>query len=367
MQENRIIAHLDMDAFFAAVEERDKPRLKGLPIVVGADPEEGRGRGIVATANYAARKYGIRSAMPIGEAWRRSEAARRAGDLPVAFLSGSYRRYVEVSRRVIAILGATAPSVEQASVDEAYLDLSGLGSFDAAEVSVRKLKARILAEERLTCSVGIGPNKLVAKIASDFRKPDGLTIVYPEFVEKFLEPLPIRAIPGVGPKAEAKFAASKIRTVGDAKRLSEETLLDWFGVWGRSLHRKLRGDDHAPVSIEREDAKSVGEQETFRHDTLEAGFLSERLRELAAAVHRRFLADGFGAYRTVVLTVRFAGFETRQRSRTLPVPAKDVATLQFEALRLLVPFLSKEENPHHRPVRLLGVRIEKLSKLPHPP
>ena len=358
----RIIAHLDMDAFFAAVEERDKPRLRGLPIVVGSDPEEGRGRGIVATANYAAREYGIRSAMPIREAWRRSEAARREGKPAVAFLGGSYRRYVEVSKRIITMLAEVSPAVEQASVDEAYLDLSHLESFAVARDVCQKLKEWIHSAEGLTASIGIGPNKLIAKVASDFKKPDGLTVVYPKRVEGFLDPLSVRSIPGIGPKAEAALRAAGIVTVRDATALTEEALLDWFGVWGHSLYRKFRGLDDAPVCTAADDAKSVGEQETFRTDTLDGEFLSGRLRELAETVHRRFAADGFASYRTVVLPVRFAGFETKQRSHTLPQPAGDLVTLQFEALRLFLPFLGAGENPRRKKIRLLGIRAEKLIK-----
>lgn len=351
-----------MDAFFAAVEEHDKPRLRGLPIVVGSDPEEGRGRGIVATANYAARAYGIRSAMPIGEAWRRSEAARREGKPAVAFLGGSHRRYAEVSQRIIAMLAEVSPAVEQASVDEAYLNLSHLESFAAAQDVCQKLKEQIHSAEGLTASIGIGPNKLIAKIASDFEKPDGLTVVYPERVEGFLDPLSVRSIPGIGPKAEATLRAAGIVTVRDATALTEEALLDWFGVWGHSLYRKFRGLDDAPVCTAADDAKSVGEQETFRTDTLNGEFLSGRLRKLAETVHRRFAADGFASYRTVVLTVRFVGFETKQRSHTLPQPAGDLVTLQFEALRLFLPFLGSTENPHRKKIRLLGIRAEKLIK-----
>ena len=176
----RIIGHLDMDAFFAAIEERDHPELKGRPVVVGADPAGGKGRGVVATANYPARVYGIHSAMPISRAWQLAEAARRRGRPATAFVRGSHRKYGEVSGRIMAILHHFAPVVEEASIDEAYLDLSFAGSFEAAAEICRSIKAEILAKERLTASMGLGPNKMVAKIASDFQKPDGLTVVTPE-------------------------------------------------------------------------------------------------------------------------------------------------------------------------------------------
>ena len=169
--------HIDMDAFFAACEERYNPQFRGKPIVVGADPKAGRGRGVVSTASYAARKFGIKSAMPISTAWRLAEAARSRGEPETIFLTGNYRLYREVSERIMAVLEEGVDAFEEASIDEAYLDVSSIGSFGKAEAYARILKANILKAEGLTCSIGIGSNKLIAKIASDFRKPDGLTVV----------------------------------------------------------------------------------------------------------------------------------------------------------------------------------------------
>ena len=175
----RIIAHVDMDAFYASVEERHHPELRGRPVVVGADPKGGAGRGVVTAASYAARKYGIRSALPISRAWRLAETARRQGEPEVVFVRGDRALYLEVSGRIMAIIGQGADAFEGASIDEAYVDLSSLGDLERAQDHARTLKRAILEREGLTCSVGIGPNKLVAKIASDFRKPDGLTVVRP--------------------------------------------------------------------------------------------------------------------------------------------------------------------------------------------
>ena len=176
----RLIGHLDMDAFFAAVEERDHPELEGLPIVVGADPACGKGRGVVSTANYKARVYGIHSAMPISQAWKLSEAARRRGLPPAVFVRGHYRRYAEISDRLMSVLRRFAPVVEEAGIDEAYFDLSFAGTYEAAAEICRQIKQEIKSREGLTASIGLGPNKLVAKIASDFQKPDGLTVVTAE-------------------------------------------------------------------------------------------------------------------------------------------------------------------------------------------
>src|SRR5713226_2976891 len=200
----RIVAHVDMDAFYASVEERYHPELRGRPVVVGADPKGGTGRGVVTAASYAARKYGIRSALPISRAWRLAETARRKGEPEAVFVRGDRALYLEVSGRIMAIVGQGV---------DAYEDLSSLGDLERAQGHARTLKKEILEREGLTCSVGIGPNKLVAKIASDFRKPDGLTVVRPEEVQGFLDGLPIRVIPGVGPKTEGFLHEKGIKMV----------------------------------------------------------------------------------------------------------------------------------------------------------
>jgi len=356
----RIIGHLDMDAFFASVEERDNPRFTGRPIAVGADPKGGRGRGVVATANYKAREYGIRSALPISTAWKYAEDARRAGKPAVVFVEGHYEKYSEISHRIMEILARHVSHSEQASVDEAYFDLSSAGSYEAAERIAQQIKAEIKAEERLTASIGIGPNKLIAKIASDRQKPDGLTVVREADAEVFLEPLSIRTIPGVGPKTEEQFKRLKIVKIVDAKKLSQEALSKMMGKWGPELYRKLRGRDDAPL-IEFWEAKSIGEQETFERDISDPKILNTLLKELAAEVYGRFKKSNFKTYKTVTLVVRFADFTTRNRSVTLAKPVDDLQTLQFQAMRLFMPFFDARENPKKKAFRLLGVRLEKLS------
>ncbi len=365
----RIIAHLDMDAFFAAVEERDKPRIQGKPIVVGSDPEDGKGRGIVSTANYRAREYGIRSALPISTAWRFSEEARRAGKDPVVFLGVDFKKYGAVSDHIMKIITGVleharppkfpAGNLERASVDEAYFDLSFSGSYKNAEDICRKIKNDIKGEERLTASVGIGPNKLIAKIASDIEKPDGLTIVREEEAEKFLEPLSLRTIPGIGPKTEAVFKKLGASRVFDLKKYSPDELKELLGKWGDELYKKIRGKDSSPI-VEEYEAKSIGEQETFAEDTRDPGFLSSRLRELCAGVFESFKKSEFTSFRTLVVTVRFADFVTKNRSRTFQAPIHSKSTLEFESLKLLMPFFDKRENPSRKAIRLIGVRIEKL-------
>jgi DNA polymerase IV (DinB-like DNA polymerase) len=356
-----IIGHLDMDAFFAAIEERDHPELRGLPLVVGADPAGGKGRGVVSTANYQARKYGIHSALPISQAWRLSEAARRRGLPGVVFMSPNFRRYEEVSRRVMAILREYAPRVEGGGIDEAYFDLTFAGSWAKATEICRQIKEKIRSQEKLTASIGLGPNKLMAKIASDFQKPDGLTVVTAEEAENFLAPLPVRKIPGIGPKTEKFLAQRGVNAVQDLKHLTREELQEMFGKWGLDLYEKVRGRGSAWLQEEYE-PKSVGEQETFAEDTGDLNFIFERLWFMCASVHQRLREEGFNNYRTVVVTVRFADFDTHTRSHTLPYPTHSLRTLQFEAMKLLMPFLDRRENPRGKLIRLIGVRVEKIGK-----
>ncbi len=355
----RIVAHIDMDAFFAAVEERDTPRFRGLPIAVGADPDGGQGRGVVAAANYKAREYGIHSALPISQAWRLSEAARRAGRPPVVFLSVDMKKYAAVSERVMAIIRSHAPVVEEAGIDEAYADLSFAGSYEKAEEVCRVIKNAIRANERLTASAGIGPNKLIAKIASGENKPDGLTVVREDEAEAFLDPMPVRKMPGIGPKTEAELAKQGIALVRDLKRFSRQDLQEIFGKRGLDFYDEVRGLDESPLQ-EHYEPKSIGEEETFDQDTRDAMLIGECLKALCQEVMQRFSHEGFETFRTVVVKVRFADFETHQRAHTLRNAASSAATLEREAWKLLLPFLDRRENPQRKAIRLVGVRVEKL-------
>ncbi|MCL5004760.1 MAG: DNA polymerase IV [Patescibacteria group bacterium] len=371
----RIIAHLDMDAFFAAVEERDRPKYKGQPIVVGSDPMEGKGRGVVSTANYKARKYGIRSATPISRAWQMSEEARKKGFPPAIFLFPNFKKYEKASFEVSKIVSKFSPLVEPASIDEMYFDLSpsvlfrthpelveGMsfcGNYKKAGSICKKIKNKIKREEKLTCSIGIGSNKLIAKIASDFKKPDGLTVVEKGKEEAFLENFPIRKIPGIGPKTEEILLRHQIKLVKDLKKFSKVDLKKILGKLGDDLYYKIRGVDDSPI-VEKYEIKSIGEQETFSKDTFDLKFITGRMVKLSESVFERFEKSGFKNFKTITITVRFAGFETKNRSRTLAKPVSDLKTVQFEALKLLSPFFDKRENPKKKLIRLIGVRIEKL-------
>jgi DNA polymerase IV (archaeal DinB-like DNA polymerase) len=355
----RIVAHVDMDAFYASVEERHHPELRGRPIVVGADPRNGSGRGVVTAASYAARRYGIRSALPISRAWRLAEAARRSGEPEVVFVRDDRPLYLEVSCRIMAIVAEDADAFQAASIDEAYVELTSLGDLERARERAQRIKRDIVEREGLTCSVGIGPNKLVAKIASDFRKPDGLTVVAPDEVPGFLAGLPIRVLPGIGPKTERFLHERGIRLVFELRAVEPARLREWLGKGGEDLHRKAHGQSDDPVSSERE-RKSVGEQETFEVDSLDPAFVLERARALADTVFGRFVAGGFDAFRTVTVTVRFSGFMTVSRSKTGAAPFTTAEHLHAEVRALLEPFFDARENPKGKKIRLIGVRVEKL-------
>ncbi len=370
----RIIAHFDMDAFFAAIEERDKPRFKGMPIVVGADPFGGKGRGVVSTANYKAREYGIHSALPISTAWRLSEIAKRAGKAQTIFVGVNMEKYIEESGKIMEIIHASVPLVEQASVDEAYADLSfvasnpsliranrrmGDGGYKKAIEICWKIKMEVKKKRKLTVSVGVGPNKLIAKIASGKNKPDGLTVVREDETEKFLEPLKIRDIPGIGPKTEEMFLKKGVKLVRDLKKFSQNQMKEMMGKWGLDLYEKVRGLDDSQV-VEEYEAKSIGEEETFSEDSKDAIFISKHLERLCEGVFETFSKSGFKSFKTVSIRMRFSDFETKTRAHTLAKSASDKETLKFEAMRLLSPFLDKRENPRNKKIRLIGVRIEKL-------
>jgi nucleotidyltransferase/DNA polymerase involved in DNA repair len=263
------------------------------------------------------------------------------------------------------IFERAADAFEEASIDEAYLDVSSRGNFPAAIEHMKKLKAEIREKEELGCSVGIGPNKLIAKIASGRQKPDGLTVVMPDRVQQFLDPLPIRVIPGIGPKGEAFLHQRNIRMIQELRKVSEGNLIEWFGKWGQRLFEKARGIDDSVVSNEWT-RKSLGEQETFEQDTRSVAEVTERLCSMAERIVSKLRGKEFVGFRTVTLTVRFGDFQTSNRSRSfkngITVNNNDQALefLKQQAVSLLQPFFDARENPRSKAIRLIGLRLEKL-------
>ena len=360
----RIVAHIDMDAFYAAVEEQLNPAFRELPLVVGADPKQGTARGVVMTANYAARRFGIRSALPISRAWRLAESARKRGEPATFFVRPNMALYRAVSERIMDIVKRYGDAFEEASIDEAYLEISSQGDYSTAMKSMISLKSEIRNREGIGCSIGLGPNKLVAKIASGEQKPDGFTVIAPELVESFLDPLPIRNIPGIGPKSEHFLHEHNLRTIGELRGVPEPILIEWFGKWGARLFEKARGIDESPVTNEWV-RKSLGEQETFAQDTRTQSLVIERLDCMAERIIAKLRAKDFKRFHTVTVTVRFSDFQTSNRSRTvrdgITVDENSLSELRHQAAALLAPFFDERENPRGKAFRLIGLRVEKLS------
>ena len=358
----RIIAHLDMDAFFASVEEAMTPSFKGKPIVVGTEPNNGTARGVVSTANYKAREYGIHSAMPISFAWRLSEEAKNKGKEGVIFLPVDMELYSKVSQNILRIIKKYSDNVEQGSIDEFYFDLSFAKTLKKAESICQKIKKDIKNQERITCSVGLGSNKLVSKIAADTNKPDGMTIIEEKGVQDFLNVLDIEELPGIGPKTAEFFHKKNIKIIKDLSVFSKEELHEMLGKSGESIYYKSRGIDEDPIIEERE-VKSIGEQVTFDANSLEAIYICEEFNKLSDSVFKKFVESGFRAFKNMTVTIRFSDFETKTSSKGF----KDAITLgdkkkfELELLRLILPFLDRRSNPKSKSIRLIGVRIEKLA------
>ncbi len=344
----RIILHIDLDAFFAAVEEREHPEYRGKPLIVGAGPIEGLKRGVVSTANYEARKFGIHSAMPISIAHKKC--------LNGIFIPANHELYEKVSQSIMSRLKKYADKTEQYSIDEMFLDLTDrANNFKEAEEIALKIKTEIKDYEKLTCSVGIGPNKLVAKIASDFKKPDGLTIVKPEEVQDFLGPLSPRKIGGVGPKTDARLKELGFDTIEKLRTANREQLIKELGSFGNELYDLCRGIDNSPVE-ESTEIKSRSRNHTFQEDTKEKELLMKTLAIMASEIENELKKEKLW-FKTVTVRCRYSDFDTHIKSRTIKMQAKDAETMLKVAEELLDEFLKDE-----RKIRQIGLHISNLSE-----
>lgn len=352
MRSHATILHLDLDAFFAAVEQRDKPSLRGKPVIVG-----GLGpRGVVSTASYEARKFGVGSAMPMHEARRRCPHA--------AFLSGRFGAYRASSRVVMALLGQLSPLVEQLSVDEAFVDLAAGGHRleSAGLISLgARLRADVVRETGgLTASVGLGTSKFIAKVGSELAKPDGLRLVEPGTEADLIAPLPARTIPGIGPVTMERLARLGVRTVADIRRLEPGELTRELGrSWAESLAELAYARDDRAIEPERE-TKSISVEDTFAADVFDRRVLADSLRRDAANVAGRLRAAGMFA-RTITLKVKYPDFSSHTRSRTLAGAVDDTETIMAVALGLLSGL---DVTPG---VRLLGVGVSGLASVAQEP
>ena len=338
------ILHVDMDSFFVSVERLERPELRGKPVVVGGRPDQ---RGVVSSASYEARQYGIHSAMPLRTAGRLCPHA--------IFLDGHHERYSEWSDRVASILAKFSPIVEMTSIDEAYLDLGGTERLHGPPLAAAdNLLRTIMQSTALPCSGGLATTRLVAKVASDQAKPRGLLWVAPGMEARFLAPLPIRKIPGIGEITERALRALGIEIVEQLATHEQEQLERVFGQWGSALYRKARGGDSYEFLIDAE-PKSISHNHTFGEDTNNVAEMESLLSHLSQKASKRLREAGLSS-RTLTLTIRYAGFQTYTRSHTVPEPVRLDADIFVIFLELF-----REHRDPRRKVRLLGVALSGLS------
>ncbi|MEO8362200.1 MAG: DNA polymerase IV [Vicinamibacteria bacterium] len=336
----RTILHVDMDAFYAAVEERDRPELRGQPVIIGADPKGGAGRGVVSTSSYAARKFGVVSAMAISTAYRLCPHG--------VFIPPDMKKYGEVSRQIRVIFEGFTDLVEPISVDEAFLDVTAsVRLFGDGEEIARRIKTQIREETLLTASVGVASAKLIAKIASDLKKPDGLVVVPPGTERAFLAPLPVRRLWGIGPKMEERLAKLGIHTVGQLADGKSSTLL---GTHGLDLQRLARGEDDRLVVSDSGPAKSVSIEHTFDADEGQVRTLKKTLLSLSDELSRRLRAESL-AGRTITLKYRDETFKTTTHARSRKT-ATNIAADLFQAASSLF-----DDVHGSLKVRLLGIGV----------
>ncbi len=340
----RIILHVDMDSFFASVEIREHPELEGKPVIVGADPKEGKGRGVVSTSSYEARKFGVHSAMPISRAYQLCPDA--------AFITPHFELYEEASRAVMEILRHYSDQVEQVSIDEAYLDLSSLESFDSARRVAERIKSEIKEREGLSCSIGIAPGRIIAKIATDSEKPDGLTVVTPELAASFLSPLQVEKIPGIGKKTGSILHSIGIFTIGDLARADIQQLIGKFGRSVIGLQKLARGGDESGVR-EFQGNRSISREITFAEDTADPQVLLQTLEDLSIDLFSVITEEKI-AFKTVTVKIRYHDFSKRTKSRSTELHQTELRSIMSVSRELFIELYSGEK------VRLLGLRLSSL-------
>ncbi len=351
---HRILMHVDLDAFFASVEQVILNIDEETPLIIGSDPKNGRGRGIVSTCNYAARRFGVRSAMPISEAWKRCPAAPIGTAI---YQRSRFHLYKKASNKVMALLSKQNDRFEQVSVDEAVLDITNTcdKSQDKAIAFAREAKRRITERTHLTASIGIGPTRLLAKMASEIDKPDGLTHIDPNRISDIIDGRALRDIPGIGPKAATRLAEFDLTSIGEAREAGPDVLTEVLGdLRGSWLWRAIEGDTSDEVATIRT-RKSIGKETTFPWDVARSARVKEALHDLCSEVQNR-LTDLGAEARTIEVKLRYQGFETLVHSRTIMVETSHLRPIKDVATRLLTDMYDTD-----RQVRLVGVRLSNLS------
>ena len=352
----RIIIHCDLDAFFASVEILHHGFPEDEPLIIGSDPMQGRGRGIVSTCNYAAREYGVRSAMPISEAWRRCPGHPFG---PARFIRGTRSLYSMASRRVMKILRNDADTFEQASIDEAYMDVTGKvdGDWDEAMALARRLQRAIHTKVGLTASFGIGSTRIIAKMSSEVNKPNGIHRVLPDEIQAFFESRSVREVPGIGPKTANVLAEWGITTMDEAVELGELALARMtshrFASWILRVVEGLTSNEVSPLRSRR----SIGKERTFSVDQSDHEHVLDVLEQLTIGVLKKAQLEGI-AGRLAEVKIRYTGFETHTHGRSIPVAMDDAEVFLRQVRRLFAENVHQEEK-----IRLIGFRLGQLEFL----
>ena len=346
---NRIILHCDLDCFFAAVEIRDNPELIGKPVIIGADPNEGKGRGVVSTCSYEARKFGLHSGMPITQAYQRCPHG--------IYLRPNFKKYSKSSKQVMEILSRFSEDFQQVGSDEAYLELTNicLNYYDANKIA-ENIQKNVYKNVGITISIGIAPTKSLAKIASDFNKPNGITLFTHDNFKEMLKDLDITRIPGIGKKSKKYYYKKGIENIGDIINTSLPKMIELFGKHGRWVWNIANGLDNRLVKEFHEGRKSISAERTFYEDSNDFNFILSKLEDINKRIHKFIIKNNI-SYKTITLKIRFEGFKTYTRSKTLLFPIQDKDNVLNTVLDLYKEF-SKEK----KKVRLVGIKLSNLER-----
>jgi len=347
-QEIRIIFHFDLDCFFAAVECVLHPEYKGHPVVVGADPQGGKGRGVVSTASYEARKFGIHSGQPISQAYHACPTA--------IYVHSNFGAYSDASQKVMQIMRKYTNSFQQGGIDEGYMDMTDMcADFTHAREVARQIQQEVFRKTQLTISIGIAATKSLAKIATDIQKPNGITVLEIEKIPEILGPLDVTKIPGIGKKSKEWYYRAGYRTINDLLHATYSQIRHTFGKWGEWIYFVIRGQDNRPV-MEFHDQKSSSEERTFHEDTWDVNQIKERLYQCYRSLHQEMSNREMG-YRTITLKIRFKGFETYTRTKS----ESEEITESYQGKKIIDHFLT-EFMPLKKPVRLVGIKLSNFEE-----
>ncbi|MHA2397839.1 MAG: DNA polymerase IV [Promethearchaeota archaeon] len=346
---NRLILHCDLDCFFAAVEIRDNPQYRGKPVIIGADPKDGKGRGVVSTCSYEARKFGLHSGMPISQAFQRCPHG--------IYLKPSFKKYTEASRSVMNILRNYSGNFQQMGNDEAYIELTDkCTSYEEANQIAMLIQKEISEKLGITISIGIAPTKSLAKIASDCNKPNGITLFRPNTYKEMLKNMDITRIPGIGKKSKVYFYQKGIKKIEDILKTPLYKMIKLFGEHGKWIWNVVNGFDNRKVKEFQGDRKSISAEKTFYSDTDDFKDILSKLEDINKRIHKSIKKYNI-TYKTITLKIRFEGYQTYTRSKTLPYPIQDERLVIKVVLELLQQFSNNKKK-----VRLVGIKLSNLEK-----